>query len=153
MSHPHLLMNHFYRMARSVFRAFQFQNTNEPGVSFSNWLDISLQNVGFSFSISGRTKDRMSNSRKSWLSIGLDLFILNFRSSVIKSKSIKKARKYLRLLLITQVDDYGIRIPPYTTVFCRITWSRITIVDLRTRIRSNTIIYGEKRRPYMASVY
>ncbi len=39
---------------------------------------------------------------------------------------------------------YTVRIPPYTTVFCRITWSRITIVYRRVRIRSNTIIYGEK---------
>jgi hypothetical protein len=37
---------------------------------------------------------------------------------------------------------------PYTTVFLRITWSRITIVYLRDRIRRYTEKSGDRKRPY-----
>ncbi len=55
--------------------------------------------------------------------------------------------------IMTQVDRYGIRIrrcihtiyAPYTTVFHRITWHRITIVYVRDRILN---VYAGKRASF-----
>ena len=67
----------------------------------------------------------------------------------------------------TQVDSYGLRkrsftivydtvydrihaiYAPYTTVFWRITWSSITVVYLRDRIRSYTEKNGGRERSYL----
>ena len=62
--------------------------------------------------------------------------------------------------MTTQVEHYGLCKRSFTTVFRRITCDRITVVYLRDRIRSNTIVYGKKteqngdyiRPPYTESV-
>ena len=72
-----------------------------------------------------------------------------------------------KLLIHSQVDVYELRIrsfttiydpvygrihaiyAPYTTVFWRITWSSITVVYLRDRIRSYTEKNGGRERSYL----
>ncbi len=87
----------------------------------------------------------------------------------IHGRTIDEARQIFGCLFLltrftTQVDCYELRIrsyttvygvvygrihtiyAPYTTVFLRNTWSRITIVYFRDRIRRYTEKYGDRKR-------